>query len=413
MTIAISWVTSLAFCLVAILTYSSWMNLEDGDWRWIYMFYSYFYGNIFVPLSCLTAIVILGLYAAILLLLKKQSKKLEMKASVAPSGDTALEGKRNKNPTRLFMLSENMQSEQSIPDLFSSKTDRSVSKLGISNQTASKSAANLSSSWNRQRRYPQIKISLHESEPRLTSSASSSSSEFTQTREKNAAHHSTLSRTAEFSRYDKTKFTGNNRQCKSASQGNGTSSREKISVAGRVDSRNTLRVAPSYPLTVRRVEVANGGPARPRLSFRNSIAVSRPIIVANSAGLDHVVSVRDRSGSVSALRKNSSLCGDICAVSNVLRERSKRSVEGRAAKLSAIAVAAFLFCWLPLPVIVSYQKHSEDRGSYQTGLFLLGLSLSFLGSAVNQLAYCLANRQLRQEFTNLFARLVSKLRKCS
>lgn len=397
MAIGVSWATSLALCLIAIPTYANWTHMEEEGWRWISMFYSDFYTKIFIPLSCLTASAILGLYVAILVLLKKQSKKLEIKTAVAPSGDSASDSKRQENPTRLFMLSENMQPESpSNPSLFPSKIEQLDSNFCVSNQSSSNPEVIVSSDSNQ----PRDCMATNGGVLRLQSA----SNEFARLREEDT---STLSRTAEISGHDKTKFLSNVRGWQSTRHGS-------------IDNRGSLSVANHggvgpYPVTFQKIVVASGSPTKPRLSFRNnSIAVSRPRLVVNSAGLDHVGGVPDMSGvGVSALRRASNMFGDISAISNALRERGKRGVEGRTAKLSAIAVAAFLSCWLPFSVIVSYQRHNGKFGSVQTGLFLFGLTLSFLGSAVNQLVYCIVNRQLRQEFINLCSEILSKLRKCS
>lgn len=370
------------------------------------MFYSGFYGNVFIPLSCLTASAIVGLYAAILVLLKKQSKKLEFKATVAPSGDTALDGKKHANRTSIFMLSKSMTAEQSNRNLSPPKTEQLDSNLCISNQTSS---ANLSSDLNRpdDSLPTKVRASLRR--------RASASDEFPQTIEEDKAYQSTYHRTAEICEPtdSKTKLIGDVRQRKSVRHGS-LGNRCTITVADHDDSRNKSSLVRPYPLTFQSFVAASGSLPKPRLSFRHSISVSRPRVVANSAGLNHdVVSVCDMNGAVSVLRKSSNICGDICAISNVLRERGKRRVEGKTAKLSAIAVASFLICWLPFPVIVSYQRNIGNHNGYQTGLFLFGLSLSFLGAAVNQLVYCLVNRQLRQEFTNLCAEIASKLRKGS
>lgn len=136
---------------------------------------------------------------------------------------------------------------------------------------------------------------------------------------------------------------------------------------------------------------------------QDSVCVVRP--KGKESPKPPVIEICDMNGKhVTATTTRSDVVGNICMVNNVNKERGKRKVEARTAKVTAIVMGAFLTCWLPLPTVIlaSRNEFKESQMTMlQKGVLLVSLVISSLTAAINPVVYGLVNRQIRNGIVRL------------
>jgi hypothetical protein len=81
------------------------------------------------------------------------------------------------------------------------------------------------------------------------------------------------------------------------------------------------------------------------------------------------------------------------------KERGKRKVEARTAKVTAVVMVAFLACWLPFPAVVMATRFPVSE--MNKSLLITSRAVSFLSAAINPVVYELVNRQIRSGILRL------------
>ncbi len=103
------------------------------------------------------------------------------------------------------------------------------------------------------------------------------------------------------------------------------------------------------------------------------------------------------------------ICGSICVMNPANRERGKRKVEARTAKMTAIVIVTFLLCWLPFPIVIlliSSVSISDSAVMIQVLMdaYLVSVCCALLASTINPIIYGVINKQFRKEFNKLIKR---------
>ena len=109
---------------------------------------------------------------------------------------------------------------------------------------------------------------------------------------------------------------------------------------------------------------------------------------------------------------NVAVVGDICVFTPKNREKGRRKVEARTAKMTAVAVLVFVLFWLPYPSVIIYLfTIPDDELQDQPHLFdayYTCVTITIFGSAVNPIVYGMGNPPVRKEFIEKCKRFIKK-----
>ena len=127
-----------------------------------------------------------------------------------------------------------------------------------------------------------------------------------------------------------------------------------------------------------------------------------------------IFTIYTRSGETRTSRTGENLVGpevvgDICLFDPIVREKGRRRVEAKAAKITIITVIIFAICWLPYPMVVIYMYRipPEQLIDYPNvfDLFFFSVTLSVFGSTINLVVYGVGNLQIRNEVGRYWERI--------
>lgn len=140
-----------------------------------------------------------------------------------------------------------------------------------------------------------------------------------------------------------------------------------------------------------------------------------------------LVEVCDIDGTCKSVKvetERTDVVGSICIMNSKNRERGKRRVETKTAKVTAIVIVCFIVCWFPFPAVLLYSRFastSTDLSASGAGsgrqqsvetarndVYVLSVCLAILAAAINPITYGLTNKQFRHEFK----RILNKRSKC-
>ena len=94
--------------------------------------------------------------------------------------------------------------------------------------------------------------------------------------------------------------------------------------------------------------------------------------------------------------------GSICMFNAQNKEAGKRRLELIAAKKTAVVIAMFLLCWIPLPLIILSQFYMTSHQKSVGALYTLAIVMVLSGSSINSLVYAFCNKQFKSEFKHLY-----------
>ena len=196
-------------------------------------------------------------------------------------------------------------------------------------------------------------------------------------------------------------------------------------------SANTDTLTPTTGSTQRRHHLTTSEPSNISLASFDSIStcenasksVTESVIHAeitpNSDEVDkpqQLFTIYTRNGQTrtsktgeNLVRAGQDVVGDICLFDPIVREKGRRRVEAKAAKITAVTVLIFALCWLPYPstVIHMYQIPAAELVNYPNifDLFYISVTLSVFGSTINLVVYGVGNLQIRNELRRYWKRI--------